>query len=45
MKVIEAYGGFGERVESPDLLVDALKRGREAVRTGKTALLDVVVAT
>lgn len=44
VKVIEAFGGFGERVDSPDALVDALKRGYEATRSGKTALLDVVIA-
>jgi acetolactate synthase-1/2/3 large subunit len=44
VKVIEAFGGYGDRVESPDLLVAALKRGHEAIRSGKTALLDVVVA-
>ena len=44
VKVIEAFGGYGERVESPEALVDALKRGQEAVRAGRTAVLDVVVA-
>ena len=44
VKVIEAFGGHGERVESPDELVAALKRGYEAVSSGKTALIDVVVA-
>ena len=45
VKVIEAFGGYGERVEDPDALPDALKRGHEAVRAGRTAVLDVVVAT
>jgi acetolactate synthase-1/2/3 large subunit len=45
VKVIEAFGGYGERVENPDALPDALKRGHEAVRAGRTAVLDVVVAT
>jgi acetolactate synthase-1/2/3 large subunit len=45
VKVIEAFGGYGERVEDPSALQDALKRGHEAVRAGRTAVLDVVVAT
>jgi acetolactate synthase-1/2/3 large subunit len=44
VKVIEAFGGYGERVENPEALVDALKRGQEAVRAGRTAVLDVVVS-
>jgi thiamine pyrophosphate-dependent acetolactate synthase large subunit-like protein len=45
VKVIEAFGGYGERVEDPEALPDALKRGHEAVRAGRTAVLDVIVAT
>lgn len=45
VKVIEAFGGYGEKVEDPAALPDALKRAQEAVRGGRTALLDVVVAT
>jgi acetolactate synthase-1/2/3 large subunit len=44
VKVIEAFGGYGERVEDPDALQDALKRGQEAVTAGRTAVLDVVIA-
>jgi acetolactate synthase-1/2/3 large subunit len=44
VKVIEAFGGYGERVEDPEALADALKRAQEAVRTGRTAVLDVVIA-
>jgi thiamine pyrophosphate-dependent acetolactate synthase large subunit-like protein len=45
VKVIEAFGGYGERVEDPAALPDALRRGQEAVRAGRTAVLDVVVAS
>jgi thiamine pyrophosphate-dependent acetolactate synthase large subunit-like protein len=45
VKVIEAFGGYGEKVEDPEALPDALKRGHEAVRAGRTAVLDVIVAT
>lgn len=44
VKVIEAFGGYGEKVELPDALPDALRRGQEAVHAGKTAVLDVRVA-
>jgi acetolactate synthase I/II/III large subunit len=44
VKVIEAFGGYGEQVESPDDLVAALKRGHGANRGGRTALIDVVIA-
>jgi acetolactate synthase-1/2/3 large subunit len=39
-----AYGGFGERVESPKGLRAALARGLEAVGRGELALIDVVLA-
>jgi thiamine pyrophosphate-dependent acetolactate synthase large subunit-like protein len=44
VKVIEAFGGYGERVESPNELVAALKRGYDATGNGRTALIDVVVS-
>ena len=44
LKIIEAFGGYGERVENPDELVAALKRGYEANKSGKTVLLDVAIA-
>jgi acetolactate synthase I/II/III large subunit len=44
VKVIEAFGGYGERVENPDDLVDALRRGYDANKSGRTALIDVAVA-
>ena len=44
LKVIEAFGGYGESVENPDDLVDALKRGYDANRNGRTVLLDVAIS-
>lgn len=38
-----AYGGFGERVESPREVRAALERGFDAVAQGRLALLDVVL--
>jgi acetolactate synthase I/II/III large subunit len=43
VKVVEAYGGDGERVEKSDLLASALRRGLDAVASGKTFLIDVIV--
>jgi acetolactate synthase I/II/III large subunit len=45
VKIIEAFGGYGEKVEDPARLVAALRRGQAAVDTGKTAVLDVILAT
>jgi acetolactate synthase-1/2/3 large subunit len=45
VKVIEAFGGYGERVEDPEALPAALKRAQDAVGSGRTAVLDVVVAS
>jgi acetolactate synthase-1/2/3 large subunit len=45
VKVIEAFGGYGEKVEDPAALPDALKRAQEAVDAGRTAVLDVIVAS
>jgi len=44
VKVIEAFGGYGETVADPDLLPDAVKRCQTAVTAGQTALLDVRIA-
>lgn len=38
-----AYGGFGERVESPREVRAALQRGFDALARGQLALLDVVL--
>ena len=44
VKVIEAFDGYGEKVEDPEKLPDALKRAHEAVRSGRSAVLDVIVS-
>jgi len=44
VKVAESVGGYGETVTDPERLQDALKRGPEANRSGKPAIIDVVVA-
>jgi acetolactate synthase-1/2/3 large subunit len=40
-KLAEAYGGYGERVQTPDEIAPALARALRAVREGRLALLDV----
>jgi len=42
-KVAEALGGYGERVEKPDEIVPAVRRGSEATKTGKPALLEFMI--
>jgi acetolactate synthase-1/2/3 large subunit len=44
VKVAESVGGYGEQVTDPEKLQDALKRGLEANRSGKLAIIDVIVA-
>jgi acetolactate synthase-1/2/3 large subunit len=42
-RVVEAHGGYGERVENPAELAAAIGRARHAVETeGRQALLDVI---
>ena len=41
-KTIETIGGLGMRVENPDDLMEALKKGLEAVRSGRPALVNVI---
>ncbi len=42
-KIVEAYGGYGERVEDPDQIIPALKRAVKAVRQEKRqALLNII---
>ena len=41
-KTIEACGGYGERVEDPGKLKNALQRGIEKVRDGQSVLLNVI---
>ncbi len=43
-KIAEAFGGWGEQVTDPDALEDALGRGLDATASGKSAILDVIVA-
>jgi acetolactate synthase I/II/III large subunit len=43
VKVAEAYGGAGERVHKSDMLRPALERALNAVASGQTYLLDVLV--
>jgi acetolactate synthase-1/2/3 large subunit len=40
-KDIQSCGGYGERVEEPSVLPDAMKRALAAVRSGTPALLNV----
>lgn len=44
VKVAESVGGYGEQVTDPEKLQDALKSGLEANRSGKPAIIDVIVA-
>ena len=39
-----AFGGHGERIETPDEIVPAIRRGIEATRAGKPALLEFVTS-
>ncbi|MHA1107786.1 MAG: thiamine pyrophosphate-dependent enzyme [Alphaproteobacteria bacterium] len=43
VKVAESAGGYGERVEDPEALQDALRNGLKAVGEGRPAIIDVVV--
>ena len=43
VKVAEAYGGAGERVQKSDALQPALRRAVDTVASGQTFLLDVIV--
>lgn len=44
VRLAEAAGAYGERVEDPDLLLGALRRGLERVREGQSAVIDVALA-
>ena len=37
-----AFGGYGERVEDPNEIQSALKRGIEATQNGQAALLEFI---
>jgi acetolactate synthase I/II/III large subunit len=43
VKLAEAYGGEGERVQKADELRPALQRALEAVTKRRTFLLDVII--
>ncbi len=40
----KAFGGYGERVETPDQIIPAIKRGIEQVQNGKPALLEFLTS-
>jgi acetolactate synthase-1/2/3 large subunit len=44
VKVAESVGGYGEQATDPEKLQDALKRGLEANRSGKPAIIDVILS-
>ena len=43
VKIAEACGAYGGRVDDPDALEDALRAGLDAVNDGHAAVLDVVL--
>ena len=43
-KLVEAFGGWGQKVDHPEEIIPALKRGIEVVQEGKPALVDVSLA-
>lgn len=40
-RIIEAFGGHGEKVEEPGEVRNAIRRGLEALKNGRSALLDI----
>ena len=40
-KVAEAFGAYGERVEDPENVEQALKNGLAALDEGRSAIIDV----
>ena len=42
-KLVEPFGGYGERVDDPANLARALRNGLDAVNEGRIALIDVVL--
>ncbi len=40
----KAFGGYGERVTSPDQIIPAIKRGIEQTRNGVPALLEFITS-
>jgi len=43
VKIAEAFGGYGEQVTDPEKLEDALRNALEAVKSGRPAVIDVIV--
>ncbi len=43
VKVAEAFAAYGEKLEEPEDIEPALKRGLQQIAQGKTALLDVIL--
>ena len=41
-QMAEAFGGYGERVEDPSQIVDALRRGIQATERGQAALIEFI---
>ena len=42
-KVAEAFGAYGERVEDPEQVQQALKNGLRAMEEGRSAIIDVAI--
>jgi acetolactate synthase I/II/III large subunit len=42
-KIAEAFGAYGERVEDPKQVQQALKNGLKALDEGRTAIINVVI--
>jgi acetolactate synthase-1/2/3 large subunit len=40
-KIIEAFGGYGERVDDPAEVRGAIQRGLDALKKGQSAMLDI----
>jgi acetolactate synthase-1/2/3 large subunit len=44
VKVAEAFGAYGEKVEDPEKLIQALRNGMKAVDEGRSAIINVIVS-
>jgi len=42
-KVVEALGGYSERVEHPDEIIPAIRRAEKSLQSGTAALLEVII--
>ncbi len=43
-KMAEAFGGYGERIETPDQIIPAIQRGIQKTQEGVPALLEFITA-